>query len=359
MITTQTYSAYWQERLKPTIDTQVDIHDINKGKPLLRIPRQFLQDTNDFVNYIHETAKKTFQVKGHYTKTGEITEKIIPYIHRWTAPYRKSIMAKLYLLQDYFGQDLKDVEFITLTIPHRDLDQEETLLTLNTYRQKLFWVLTKLLGTQDYFYILEPHKSGHAHIHILYFKKLTKEQKEHVKTLWANKYCNGAKGAKEHGLYFSEPRASKNGVFREGSIAHIKGYVMKYVVKNLSDADGGISRMKPNEILFNALLKKHKIRLWNASRNLSKVMARPKVERKEDWECDVVNMRYDEEFQANVWKREEKIESDTCGVCTENNFWADDDDEGSVFVRQDPVKPYITLSDRLKIRNKCIKELLI
>ena len=119
------------------------------GQPLRYIPKQFKKCVANFTGYIADTAKRTFKIT---TKRGtEIKESSIGYIHRWTAIYRLSILAKMYQLENYLTQDqLKNVTMITLTTSQRGEDQEECLLKLLKYYNRLFKLLRYYIGTIDY-----------------------------------------------------------------------------------------------------------------------------------------------------------------------------------------------------------------
>lgn len=263
------------------------------GKPLKYIPRQFKKCVANFTGYLADTAKRTFKIT---TKRGtEITESSIGYIHRWTAIYRLSILAKMYQLENYLTQDqLKNVTMITLTTSQRGEDQEECLLKLLKYYNRLFKLLRYYIGTIDYFYILEPHETGYAHMHIMYMKLLTDAEKEIISNAWTIKYGVGG----IEGLNFSEPEASKDKRCSSGSITYVRSYLMKYVSKGLFSES-----MSKGELLFNSLLKKHKIRLWNCSRNFSSIMKRPEKPISEDYECLKVEMYSDDEFVSLLYPR--------------------------------------------------------
>lgn len=261
------------------------------GRPLKRIPRQFIKCVNEFTCYLSDTARKSFKIT---TRNGtEIKTKSVGYIHRWTDTYRKSILAKLYQLEaSLTPEQLRDVTMITLTTSQRGEDQEECLLKLLDSYDKLFKLLRYHIGTIDYFYILEPHKTGYAHMHVIYMKRLTDNEKDIIVNAWQNKYKAGT----EEGINFSEVAASEDGSCREGEISHFRSYVMKYLSKGLRSES-----MTKGELLFNSLLKKHRIRLWNCSRHFSQIMKKPEIEKSDDWECLKVEMYQDDEFISQVY----------------------------------------------------------
>lgn len=269
-----------------------------KGRPLTEIPKQYLKDVVSFVGYVADTAKREFCIKMKNTVTGAFLTKFKPYVHRWTSIYKKGILAKMYQLEAYTGNEIEDVEFITLTTYQSGTNRESALCKLKEGRKKLLDLLRWRFGTIDYVWVFEPHQSGFSHLHLVYFKKLSESERVSLKTLWHEKY---ELGDYEHGLSFSDPRASIDGVCVGGSIRSIRNYFMKYVSKGLySDSSNEYNflghklpfSMSLGELLFNSLLKKTKTRLWGASRHFSEIMKRPEKEKSEEWECFEVDQCY-------------------------------------------------------------------
>lgn len=260
------------------------------GRALSHIPKQFKQCVGNFTGYLQETAKKTFKITS--STGGVVSLNTIGYIHRWTSTYRRGILAKLYQLEDALSEsDLQNVTMITLTTSQRGEDQEDCLLKLLKYYNRLFKLLRYYIGTIDYFYILEPHKTGYAHMHIMYMKLLTDHEKQKIISLWEDRYGVGS----HNGIDFSEPKGSIDKRCGSGSISHVRSYLMKYVTKGLFSES-----MTKGEVLFNSLLKKNKIRLWNCSRHFSEIMKRPEKPKAEDYECLKVEMYQDDEFLSLI-----------------------------------------------------------
>lgn len=301
-----------------------------KGRPLTEIPKNYTACVLNFLGYISDTAKRQFKITFKNLLTGEGFVKWKPYIHRWTSTYRKGVLAKMYQLEAYAGENLTELEFITLTTHQEGITREEQLSQLKIGREKLLDVLRKRYGTQEYVWMLEHFKSGFSHLHLIYFKKLTEEEKESIKTIWHEKY---ELGNYKNGLYFSAPRASLDGVCVGGSIKSIKNYLIKYIAKGLepnSESEQNSEsyqeyefhgkkiplNMSLGELLFNAILKKTKTRLWGCSRLFSKIMKRPEKEGEKDWECIEVDQLYEpyqeeetleerkEHFMTVLWTKE-------------------------------------------------------
>lgn len=263
------------------------------GRPLEHIPRQFKKCVGEFTSYLADTSRKSFRITSQYGQ--DIKENTVGYIHRWTPIYRQSILAKLYQLEAALTQDeLKDVTMITLTTSQRGKDQEECLLKLLKSYNLLFKLLRYYIGTKDYFYILEPHKTGYAHMHIMYMKLLTEDEKQKIISLWEDRY-----GAGSHkGVDFAEPLPSRDGRCGSGSISHVRSYLMKYLAKGMFS-----SSMTKGELLFNSLLKKNNVRLWGCSRHFSELMKRPEKPETLDYECLKVELYQDDEFMSQVYPR--------------------------------------------------------
>lgn len=285
---------------KPDADTPFD--EIEFGEELKEIPAKYRADVLNFVGYIEEKKNITFESTYRNKNTGEEkkSEKPIPYVHRWTAVYRRAILAKFYQLEMSLGDDVNGVTLMTLTVSQRGKDPEECLSILKRCYNLLFKLLRKLYGTNDYFYVLEPHKTGYPHMHVFYLRSFSASEKEHIRSIWSDFY-----GVAKHdiGVNFSEPRASDNGEFTAGSIARVRGYLMKYVSKGLHSES-----MKPSELLFNALLKKTKTRLWGCSRHFSQIMRKPDDLKSDEWECIEVVEKDKGEFLKVRWTKEGGID---------------------------------------------------
>lgn len=303
---------YLEGKIKPSIFSHLspedqlnkDLSEMHFSQPLEKVPSYMKKPVQDFISYLNETKNFLFEINGFDYKELKYTCKIIPYIHRWTEPYKKSILAKLYQLESVLGNDISECIMITLTTYQKGLTYEAALKKLMESYKLLQKTLFKINGTVDFFYVLEPHKTGYAHMHLLYMKCLNDHEKERITDLWANKYHAGSK---RHGIHFSEPRKSSDGTFESGSIGKLRSYLMKYLSKSIYHES-----WSPAELVFNATLWKTGVRLWNCSRNFSKIMAKPTKEKNPNWKCISVNKldesRPGEKFP--IWDREHGMRSD-------------------------------------------------
>jgi len=114
----------------------------------------------------------------------------------------------------------------------------------------------------NYIRILEPHKSGYAHLHILLLTEFTDSDMNHIRNLWADKYNAGEKA----GMDFS--------VREQNTLKSPIAYIMKYLSKTLSSGT-----MSPFEQIHAATIYQLEhdpnargVRLFSVSRGLSKIM---------------------------------------------------------------------------------------
>lgn len=269
-----------------------------KGRPLLEIPKDYVKDVLNFVGYLADTKTRSFVIKMRNVLTGECFVKVKPYVHRWTDVYRRGVLAKFYQLEAYLKENPKPAILISLTVSTRYKTYEEVIDELAVGRKKLLDVLRWKFGAQDYFWSLEPHQSGFAHLHLIYFYSISESDQAFLKTLWSEKY---GYGSYDNGLNFSLPRASSDGSCPAGSISCLRNYAMKYVSKGLHSGSSheiefmGLKvpfEMSLGELLFNAILKKTNSRLWGCSRHFSQIMKRPEKEKDPAWECVEVDQYY-------------------------------------------------------------------
>lgn len=232
------------------------------GQKLQSIPSKFKKDVAAFSAYLGEKSCLSIRVTRRNLNTGELRDCVFPYVHRWTEIYRRRVLCKLYYIEEFFDVNPKDVTMITLTTYQRGKDHQECLDLLKDSRSKFLDACRSRFGSNSYIWVLEPHETGYAHCHMAFFKRLTADMKDSLRCLWSLNY---RAGSIDHGLDFSEPKASSDGVFKAGSIAKIRAYFMKYISKNIRDTD-----FETHEMLFNALLKKTSSRLWGSSRDLSR-----------------------------------------------------------------------------------------
>ncbi|MFA4850559.1 MAG: hypothetical protein WC626_12600, partial [Methanoregula sp.] len=118
----------------------------------------------------------------------------------------------------------------------------------------------------EFVWIMEPHKTGYPHLHVVILTDISKSTQEAIRLLWSKCYVAGSA---EHGVDFSVKKSSE-------SINSIRNYLMKYMAKGFVSTGskfGEDDSWGAGELVFNALVRKNKWRFFGASRKLCKVMA--------------------------------------------------------------------------------------
>jgi hypothetical protein len=229
-----------------------------------------------FVKYLNDTKEYVFRLIGT-DNTGEVVKKV-PYIHRWTRIYQKSILAKFYKLDDWMKDNPGVVSMFTLTtyqgsisgfndgsysekIKGHRLSIDECFDILKESRTKLLDAIRNKYPGINYVWILEPHKTGFPHCHLVIFKEFTESEQNAIKTLWSCKY---QAGSIDRGIKIT----SKNS---DESILSIRNYLMKYMSKQFGTGEPWTDA----ELLFNAMIWETGTRMWGASKDLTAIMRKP------------------------------------------------------------------------------------
>jgi hypothetical protein len=233
----------------------------------------YKQDVIDFLNYLDSTAGTRLRLRGLGADSVEV-ETEIEYIHRWTATYRKSWLAKMYLLDEWYQENRPPVTLMTLTTYQdgwysrkkgRMMTIPESFNALKIGWDKLSKVLRKpeTLGKFEYFWAMEPHETGYPHMHNAVYADVPESLQEKIIDLWES-YGVGT----SYGIDFSV-RESKT------DIKSLRNYLMKYLAKGLGKSGSrfGDEPMLPGHLVFHSQVWKHHWRIFGSSRNLSKVMS--------------------------------------------------------------------------------------
>lgn len=289
--------------------------------------RPYIREVSDFIDYNLECHKKlmTFKYFDEYTLSE--VEEIREYQNRYSENYVKSVYARLKKLESWSRQEFRGtVTLMTLTVKQRGKTICDCLRDLADGRSKLFKVLRKIrdeIGYLEYFWVIEPHKSGYPHLHAMIFTEIDfKGQYENrLKKLWADKY---QKGSFKNGLHLG---SDEGGSSDSRDIEYMCQYLFKYLGKTL------MMSLDLPTLVFQACVwsmrkpeKNRRIverrndgsglhntypagtgsyRLWGCSRKLSEVM-KYSPENKEVRNCVQVRIsredevsREDEEFVCN------------------------------------------------------------
>lgn len=183
---------------------------------------------------------------------------ILPYIHRWTDIYHKSILAKFYILDDWMKNNPGMVTMFTLTtyqgsksrfndgsysreVKGRNLTILECFDLLRESRTKFLNVLRNRYRGINYFWVLEPHATGYPHCHLVVFQEFSDVEQKEIKRLWSEKY---QAGSYKRGIKISSKRSDE-------SIQFIRNYLMKYMTKQFGKGDNPWTY---GELLFNAIV---------------------------------------------------------------------------------------------------------
>lgn len=267
-------------------------------------------------------------------KNGEVVV-TLPFVHRWTPIYRLSILAKFYALDEWMRDKPGMVTMFTLTtyqgshsqlndgsysrkVTGKDLEILDCFKLLKISRTKFLNVLRNRYPETNYVWVLEPHKTGYPHCHLVVFQEFSDKEQEEIKRLWTEKYHAGSY---EHGIEVSSKRSDE-------SIRSIRNYLMKYMTKQFGSGD------KPwteGELLFNAMVWATGTRMWGASKEFTEVMRKSGKNSDVIWDTVELLMPGAE---LTVWSRNDGSpfpdlthEPDRVDICPEEGitkqFWRD------------------------------------
>jgi len=239
--------------------------------------RPYVKCAVAFKDYLENTADMRIVAHGYNWDTEQYVGKTMPYIHRFTEIYMRSLAAKMYKLEEWHKETQKPVTLITLTTSHRGKDIYEAFDDLKNGWFHLYKHLQLKYPKFDYYYIFEPHKTGYPHIHVMIFEDIPNDVLNEFKTLWSKKWNLGSYN---HGL--DGDNRNEDGVKED--ISSLRNYLMKYLSKSIMAYSSNVNdknvEMTPAIFVFHSVAWDGKYRLWGCSRALSKVM------RPEKKECD-------------------------------------------------------------------------
>ena len=158
------------------------------------------QSSRLFRAYITKTHACKILIRGKISVNGKYEEidQEREYLHRWTPAYRKAIVSKFYQLQEWWEKNPSPITLLTLTtyqdLKYRQNDDsprlsiEEGFTTLKKGWRWLSVWLRKYYPNIEYVHIMEPHRSGYPHLHVVLFGGLPKSSQEDIRRLWSEKY---------------------------------------------------------------------------------------------------------------------------------------------------------------------------
>jgi hypothetical protein len=235
----------------------------------------YVKEVMDFNRYLRETENLSFTFHGEQMNEGmldDVTSKM-PYKHRWTDIYRRGVLAKFYQLEKYLVKNPTPITMLSLTTFHGwnkfqqesqiCIDEKGHLISiLESFDMlKTNWRLLKQHIHHPYVWVMEPHETGYPHMHVIILGDLTEEEKNRIIAFWADKYGTSDK---IHGAKFTYP-----------PVKSIRNYLMKYMSKGFKKTGskfGKPVKWTTGELVFFALVKKYRWRLFGATRDLVKVM---------------------------------------------------------------------------------------
>lgn len=233
-------------------------------------------DVVEFQRWLKKVNNLTILLKGytHYPdgKTGGIDpftqiEYSKKSATRWSDDYVKTVLARLYKLKEV----LKDTPVLmgSFTCPHEYnifVKQVNPGLDIPTCFDILrkAWPLfrahlhKRFHRTIQVVRIWEPHDMGYPHFHAIFIGRFTDSDKEWMAATWAD--CIRYPSAKEHALNWSKTT----------SIEFPVAYLMKYMTKTLYHT---YSSWDAPVWVFNAVAWKHRIRLFQTSVEIGRLIA--------------------------------------------------------------------------------------
>jgi hypothetical protein len=254
-------------RLFPGLTEMTQIRYTSTGVTYDLTP--YLPIAQRFCSYLLAKAHALICLKMWCPETDEEFIQTFPYPHRWKTEYKARINAMLFDLGERVQYD-GPWSLLTLTAGG-NLTIPDGFLTIQKSRYLMLKILRKLMLI-DYFWILEPHRTGWPHCHMMLPCDLSPFT-EHLKTLWTYRYDAGSF---EHGLDIS---------VTDGKIDSLRNYLMAYLRPTLD-----VYTMTGGDLAFNSVawsmshsMEYPGIRFWGASSRFRRLMTRPKGQPFNEW----------------------------------------------------------------------------
>lgn len=223
----------------------------------------------------------------------------VPILTRWHEQYKRRLLAKLYNLDKwYIDSGRPPVTMCTLTTKQKEFTRLEQIDFLNQCRSKFIDLFRKNHKGVQYIYVYEPHKSGYAHIHFLFFCTVSKQEIKNYKKYW-NKKLNA--GGFSSAIDFSRS-------VRNSTLNSAKNYAMKYIRKSLTALSDNVKKYAGCVSLLSSRQTDCKgIRLFGTSQLLGRAIAVKrsgnliaKTVRIEDTNGNIINEKEVKGFRERV-----------------------------------------------------------
>lgn len=232
--------------------------------------------SKDFLRYLEETEETTIEVL-QKNENNELRTLELPYLHRWSETRQRQVLARFYKLEEWYNANPHPVTFITLTTRQTCFDRyEEQYNYLRDAYQRLRLNIKKMKGTVNYIWVIEPHKSGFVHIHMMFFCTFTTDEKERLMSLWCDKYGIGVRQAQD---------------VREIEIDRVKylrTYLFKYLAKTWQKGTMQDDHLLTHNAVLWSMGRRESIfrgmRSYGTSQELTKIMKLDKPLTVGEWE---------------------------------------------------------------------------
>lgn len=292
--------AYWvdddEERTIQSTFKEFDLDEIVKEK---------------MYDFLERTKKTVMRLDGFDPEKECYAVWYLPLLHRWKPQYLKRVLAKTYAINEWYKKHVPrlGVTMITFTTEQRDVMIPDQIEALRYSFNKIKKVMKKHLGSFSYLWVIEPHKTGYCHLHMLYFgSRIPTFIKKKIDDLWINKYH-----VARHHVNFEYSGYQRN-------LNNAGGYVFKYLSKTMdekliTDRDSGyfllaswVREMSRHDSRYNG------VRMWGCSRDISDAM------------------RYDKAVSPVCWFRVNlKTDTGWFPIWVSEDLWSDD---GSTYIEK-------------------------
>lgn len=269
--------------------------------------QHYIKTSERFFYYLIDVPYQKMKITSQFP-SGYREENEFSVIYRWSDVYRKSIIAKFILLNNWFKENQGDLSFITLTGSSRGLNVEEHWRTLLADKIKLMRSLRRIIKHQFcYIWVCEPHPGdgmnrGYPHIHMIVFSSLTDHQQDRLKHLWASYGF----GNYENGLVIEVEKSQQD-------IKDLKNYLIGYISKSWIETGGRYSKTHWDKhlFIFNAVAYEKQFRFWGSSRDLSRIMRYQKPLPCEENKKECMDVEFFDadmcQFGTKIWKPDEDL----------------------------------------------------
>lgn len=222
----------------------------------------------EFYDFLKQSESRTIRLDACNLSTGSWCYGYVSGLHRWKNEYRKRVYAKLQCLNSWYEEHHSPVTMVTFTTRQKGLEKWEQIDLLKYSFNKAKKMLNKYLGKFPYVWVMECHKSGYSHIHMLIFKRVPRELRYQLQELWNNKYSAGGFG---ESMNFKVKKSQRD-------LRSAAAYVFAYVTKTLdyellSDVSSGyyiqsswIWKMSRHDTDYTG------VRSWGSSRDITEAM---------------------------------------------------------------------------------------